>query len=144
MSGYNDVNEDWRTGLPRSGTLDSTVRAGPIARVPWKSPNSPESRPMSEQASEFWDWSPIRPRRFTLVDLMAIVAMAAVLCAAIAATWNSDLVEERKTLVILLSITAPILLAFLWLLSGVNLLRSRWLDGVVSLVIILLTVGDAL
>ena len=32
---------------------------------------------MNDQATEFWDWAPIRPRRFTLVDLMAIVAMIA-------------------------------------------------------------------
>ena len=99
---------------------------------------------MNEGRTEFWDWSPIRPRRFTLVDLMVIVAMVALVCAAVAVAWHSDLAADRKTLVILLSIAAPVLCGSLWFLSGLDLLRQRWLDTLVALAIILLTVADAL
>lgn len=99
---------------------------------------------MNEGRGEYWDWSPIRPRRFTLVDMMVIVAMIALVCAAIAVAWHSDLATDRKALVTLLSIAAPGLCATLWFLSGLNLLRRRWLDTVVALAIILLTVADSL
>jgi presenilin-like A22 family membrane protease len=99
---------------------------------------------MAEITTEFWDWSPIRPRRFTLVDIMVIVAMVAFLSAGIAAAWHSDLREERKELITLLALICPVLCASLWYLSGIDVRRWRLLDGLISLVIILMTVADAL
>jgi hypothetical protein len=99
---------------------------------------------MAGRATDLWDERQYRTRRFTLLDLMTIVAWIAVLCAAMSGALGSDLSADRKALVFALAVACPALCGLLWFLSGLEFARWRWLNGLLGLLIVVLTVIDSL
>jgi hypothetical protein len=103
-------------------------------------PRSSREAGMGEKTTDFWDQLRFRDRRFTLVDLMTIVAVTAVVCAALAGVLGADIASGTKGPAFLITAACPVLCGLVWFLSGLNVVRFRWLDGALSLVVILLTV----
>jgi presenilin-like A22 family membrane protease len=95
---------------------------------------------MDDRAAGLWGRTQLHTRQFTLIDLMVIVAMMALVLSAVAGTLSADLPTERKAWACILATACPTLCALLWFLAGLKVDRPRVLDGLLSIVCVLLTV----
>ncbi len=80
-----------------------------------------------------------RSRRFRILDALLLISLIALPLAAISMVFRANLGAEARIAFTVAALTAPLVVGVLWLLTEPGVLRSRWGEGLASVLYVTLT-----